>query len=52
MLDAVHYREQAAQMRRFAAGADTTELREQFLKLAAEYDKLATRAHERETGTR
>ncbi len=52
MLDAGHYREQAAQMRRFAAGADTTELREQFLKLAAEYDKLAARAQDRDTAKR
>jgi hypothetical protein len=47
MLDADHYRQQAAKMREFAAGAETDRLREQFLSLAAEYEKLAERADAR-----
>ena len=40
MIDADHYRRQAAKMREFAEGAETPTLREQFLNLAAEYEKL------------
>jgi hypothetical protein len=41
---AAHYREQAAKMRLFASEAKDPAAREEFLKLAAEYDKLAKRA--------
>lgn len=44
MLDHEHYRQQAAKMREFASGAEAEDLREQFLALAAEYEKLAERA--------
>ncbi|HZB91008.1 MAG TPA: hypothetical protein VE397_06180 [Stellaceae bacterium] len=47
MLDADHYREQAAQMRKFAAEALNESMRAQFLNLAAEYDKLVKRAQAR-----
>jgi hypothetical protein len=47
MLDADHCREQAAQMRKFAAEAPNEATREKFLNLAAEYDKLAARAEVR-----
>jgi hypothetical protein len=47
MLDADHYREQAAKMREFAATEPNDAMREKLLRLAAEYDKLATRAEAR-----
>ena len=47
MLTAAHYREEAAKMRKFASEAATDTIRDQFLKLAAEYDKLAQRAEAR-----
>ncbi len=42
-LDADHYRQQAAKMREFASSAKAENLHEQFLALAAEYEKLAER---------
>jgi hypothetical protein len=47
MQDADHYRQQAAKMREFASRAEAESLREQFLALAAEYEKLAERAEAR-----
>ncbi|HWI28283.1 MAG TPA: hypothetical protein VN668_15015 [Stellaceae bacterium] len=51
MLDAQHYRAHATQMRKFAAEAPNPTMREECLRLAAEYDKLADRASERQAGT-
>jgi hypothetical protein len=50
MLDADHYRQQAAKMREIASSAETDSLREQLLALAAEYEKLAERATARKAG--
>lgn len=48
--DVDHWRKSAADMRAFAGMATTAESRESFLKIAAEYEKLATRAAERSQG--
>ena len=48
MIPASHYREQAAKMRKFAEEAANEPTREQLLKVAAEYEKLAKRAEQRE----
>jgi hypothetical protein len=45
---AAHYREQADKMRDFAKTAPNDSICDQFLKLAAEYDKLAKRAEARQ----
>jgi hypothetical protein len=50
MLDADHYRDQAKLMRRFAEEAPNPDMCEQFLNLAAEYNKLAERAEARKSG--
>lgn len=39
-----HYREQAANMRMFAESAPDDAMRQKFLDLAADYDKLVQRA--------
>ncbi len=45
--DAASYRNKAAEMRRFAEEARDATSRQQFLNVAAQYDKLALRAEER-----
>lgn len=45
--DATSYRNKAAEMRRFAQDARDTTSRQQFLDVAAQYDKLAQRAEDR-----
>jgi hypothetical protein len=46
MANAAHYRDQANTMRMFAASAPNEAMRQMFLDLAAEYDKLAKSADE------
>jgi len=46
-MDAAGYRARAAEMRRFAEQEHNPTLREQFLGLVAEYEKLAARAEKR-----
>jgi hypothetical protein len=43
---AKHYREQAATMRMFAESAPDDAMRQKFLDLAADYDKLVQRAED------
>jgi DNA-binding ferritin-like protein len=45
--DAASYRTKAAEMRRYAAEARDAGTRQQFLDVAAQYEKLAWRAEER-----
>jgi hypothetical protein len=44
MATAAHYRDQAATLRKFAESAPDDLMRQKFLELAADYDKLAKRA--------
>jgi hypothetical protein len=48
---ATDYRNKAAEMRRFAQEAGDAARRQQFLDIAAQYDKLARRAEERSAHT-
>jgi hypothetical protein len=50
--DAADYRSKAAEMRRFAQEAGDAARRQQFLEIAAQYDKLARRAEDRLAPTR
>ena len=46
MASAAHYQDQVATMRKFAEGAPNDAMRQMFLELAADYDKLAKRAED------
>ena len=52
MSDAELYRQRAAHLRRFAEEAPNRAVRDQFLSVAAQYDKLVQRAEQRAAAER